>query len=60
MSGEMKFEPLQTHPRANKDVDLGLGKHTASQILDAGRVQRALRSQHICPHCRQSMPTDPD
>lgn len=40
-------------------VDLGLGKHTASQILDAGRVQQAL-AQHrdICPHCRQSMPRE--
>lgn len=39
-------------------VDLGLGKHTASQILDAGRVQRALSEQHTCPHCRQPMPLE--
>jgi len=39
-------------------VDLGLGKHTASQILDAGRVQRALREHSVCPHCRQAMPSD--
>jgi len=42
-------------------VDLGLGKHTASQILDAGRVQRALQqSQHTCPHCSQPLPNDAD
>jgi len=39
-------------------VDLGLGKHTASQILDAGRVQHALREHSVCPHCRQTMPSD--
>ena len=39
-------------------VDLGLGKHAASQILDAGRVQRALREYSVCPHCRQAMPSD--
>lgn len=33
-------------------VDLGLGKHTASQILDAKKVQLALRGQRdVCPHC---------
>ena len=39
-------------------VDLGLNKHTASQILDAGLVNQALRQQqsHVCPHCRQSLP----
>ena len=41
-------------------VDLGLGKHTASQILDAGMVRRALqedqgRSGHVCPHCHRSL-----
>ncbi len=37
-------------------VDLGLGKHTASQILDAGLVKRALqRQQPVCPHCQQSL-----
>lgn len=42
-------------------VDLGLGKHTASQILDAGRVQRALlQKQAVCPHCRQLLPRDLD
>lgn len=40
-------------------VDLGLGKHTASQILDAGRVQHALQpNQPVCPHCQQSLPRD--
>lgn len=41
-------------------VDLGLGKHTASQILDAGRVHRALQQQqqHVCPHCRQPLPRE--
>lgn len=38
-------------------VDLGLGKHTASQILDAGRVKLALQqNRSTCPHCRQTMP----
>lgn len=34
-------------------VDLGLGKHTASQILDSGKVQRSLEQQsgERCPHC---------
>jgi len=33
-------------------VDLGLGKHTASQILDSRRVQAALQDdRHRCPHC---------
>ena len=42
-------------------VDLGLGKHTASQILDAGRVRHALqREQHVCPHCQQPVPRDAD
>ena len=37
-------------------VDLGLGKHTASQILDEGRVRRALgRSPGVCPHCKQAL-----
>ncbi len=37
-------------------VDLGLGKHTASQILDAGRVKRALQqSADFCPHCNQAL-----
>ncbi len=37
-------------------VDLGLGKHTASQILDEGRVRRALQQKHdVCPHCKQSL-----
>jgi voltage-gated potassium channel len=38
----------------NLRVDLGLGRHTASQILDAGKVERALEQQraaHCCPHC---------
>ena len=33
-------------------VDLGLGKHTASQILDSKKVQLALqRRNDVCPHC---------
>jgi voltage-gated potassium channel len=37
-------------------VDLGLGKHTASQILDEGRVRRALQQHHnLCPHCNQAL-----
>jgi len=37
-------------------VDLGLGKHTASQILDEGRVRRALqRRPGLCPHCSQAL-----
>jgi voltage-gated potassium channel len=41
-------------------IDLGLNEHTASQILDAGLVNLALRQQqHVCPHCRQAMPPGP-
>ncbi len=36
-------------------VDLGLGKHTASQILDEGRVRLAISQQKVCPHCKQSL-----
>lgn len=36
-------------------VDLGLGKHTASQILDEGRVRKMLQQQAVCPHCQQAM-----
>lgn len=37
-------------------VDLGLGKHTASQILDEGRVRRALQQDDaICPHCNGAL-----
>ena len=37
-------------------VDLGLGKHTASQILDEGRVRQMLRQQQsVCPHCHQAL-----
>lgn len=35
-------------------LDLGLAKHTASQILDEGLVRRALLQNHgICPYCKQ-------
>ena len=39
-------------------LDLGLGKHTASQILDAGKVKRALQVQEgrRCPHCSGRLP----
>jgi len=40
-------------------VDLGLGKHTASQILDAGSVQAALHKaskRAVCPHCKEILP----
>jgi voltage-gated potassium channel len=36
-------------------VDLGLGKHTASQILDEGRVRQMLQKQAVCPHCQQAI-----
>lgn len=40
-------------------LDLGLGKHTASQILDAGKVKRSLEQQEglRCPHCAGKLPT---
>ena len=42
-------------------IDLGLNEHTASQILDAGLVNLALRQQQrLCPHCHQSMPPGHD
>ncbi len=43
-------------------LDLGLGKHTASQILDQGMVKAALQSGHAattaarCPHCQRELP----
>jgi voltage-gated potassium channel len=37
-------------------VDLGGGQHTASQILDEGRVRRALQQHNnFCPHCNQAL-----
>lgn len=40
-------------------VDLGLGKHTASQILDEGRVRRALqRRPGVCPHCQRALTSE--
>jgi len=42
-------------------VDLGLSEHTASQILDARRVQSALRhaaTANTCPACGQRLPAD--
>jgi len=39
-------------------VDLGLGKHTASQILDERKVRRLLQEQQesaTCPHCHKSL-----
>lgn len=42
----------------NLRVDLGLSKHTASQILDSRKVQAMLGSHgSVCPHCHQEMPT---
>ena len=42
-------------------VDLGLDKHTASQILDAGLVDLALQQQQpVCPHCSQLLPPGRD
>ncbi len=41
-------------------VDLGLGKHTASQILDEGRVRQMLQEQrNVCPHCHQAVKPRP-
>ena len=40
-------------------LDLGLGKHTASQILDAGKVRAALQAESReprCPHCDGELP----
>ena len=39
-------------------IDLGLSKHTASQILDARRVSHILNQpvSRTCPHCQQSLP----
>jgi len=37
-------------------VDLGLAKHTASQILDAEMIRRSLEGEaSVCPHCRRPM-----
>jgi len=40
-------------------VDLGLGKHTASQIIDEGVVRAALQGDSApqrCPHCKGELP----
>ena len=40
-------------------LDLGLGKHTASQILDEGVVRAALQGdarRNRCPHCDELLP----
>lgn len=39
-------------------IDLGLSRHTASQILDSRQVKRALQQNRgaSCPHCQQSLP----
>ncbi|MDH3747802.1 MAG: ion transporter [Gammaproteobacteria bacterium] len=40
-------------------VDLGLGRHTASQILDQGMVTAAIsdiRNAGCCPHCGKNLP----
>ena len=41
----------------NLRVELGLSKHTASQILDAGTVSRMLETEAAarCPHCGGSI-----
>lgn len=45
----------------NLRINLGLGKHTASQILDAGVVRAALQEEDSgqlkCPHCDKVLPT---
>jgi len=40
-------------------LDLGIGRHTASQILDEGMVETAIaeiRSPGCCPHCGKAVP----
>ena len=43
-------------------VDLGLSKHTASQIIDLESVRTALKNPDAeavtCPHCQQVLPED--
>lgn len=43
----------EQHDLQNLRVELGLSKHTASQILDAGAVSRMLEKEASprCPHC---------
>jgi voltage-gated potassium channel len=39
-------------------VELGLGKHAASQILDTRMVRKALRQElpeNVCPHCGEAI-----
>ena len=46
----------EIHNLENLRIDLGLSKHTASQILDSRRVQQALAAQSAaCPHCHQPL-----
>lgn len=39
-------------------IDLGLSQNTASQILDAETVRRALSAASVCPHCRRTLPDE--
>ena len=52
-----RLTDTELHHLENLRIDLGLSRHTASQILDARRVQQALAAHsELCPHCRQPMP----
>lgn len=48
----------ELHDLEKLRINLGLGKHTASQILDEGLVRSALHSdakQIYCPHCNAAL-----
>jgi len=54
-----EFSKTEERDLESLRIDLGLSKHTASQILDAGRVRHALNQSPgsgICPRCKQSLP----
>lgn len=56
-----EFSKTEERDLESLRIDLGLSKHTASQILDAERVRHALNQSvgsGICPHCKQPLPEE--
>ena len=56
-----EFSKTEERDLESLRIDLGLSKHTASQILDAGRVRHALNQSlgsGVCPRCAQPLPEE--
>lgn len=57
--------PDEVRELEKRRLELGLGRHTASQILDAGKVGHMLRTEKVrtepdvhCPHCGGALSGD--